>query len=208
MIATVLLTTKAAALMYYGEELGMVTSTPARVEDVQDPIGRLGWPKEKGRDGERTPMQWTPGPQAGFSTDPHTWLPVASDYKTVNVETETGERTSLLQWHRQLIAMRHNNPALRDGSLIMLDTGNPSVLSYVRKSSKGPSVVVAVNCTATPQTLSLQKTLQESLEAAGAPPHARARVRTLLTDAPGLRLQRSLSNITLPAYGTWVASIE
>ncbi len=205
-IATVLLTTKATALMYYGEELGMVTSTPARVQDVQDPIGRMGWPKEKGRDGERTPMQWSPGPQAGFSTNPHTWLPVASDYKTVNVETEMGERASLLRWHRQLIAMRRNNPALRDGSLTMLDTANASVLSYVRKSSGGASVVVAVNCTATPQTVSLQASLRAA--GTGGLPHAPARVKTLLTDAPPLRLQSSLNKITLPAYGTWVGSVE
>lgn len=199
-IATVLLTTKAAALMYYGEELGMVTSTPARVEDVQDPIGRIGWPREKGRDGERTPMQWTPGPQAGFSTDPHTWLPVASNYKTVNVETETGEPASLLEWYKKLISMRHNNPALRDGSLTMLDTANAAVLSFVRRSGEGPSVVVAVNCTATPQTVSLQTGLAGT--------DADGTAKTLLTDAPGLQVRPSLKKITLPAYGTWVGSVE
>ncbi len=85
-------------LMYYGEELGMVTSTPTRKEDVKDPIGITGWPKEKGRDGERTPMQWTPGPQAGFSTNPHTWLPIPPSYKTINVQTEQSEPNSQLAW--------------------------------------------------------------------------------------------------------------
>jgi alpha-glucosidase len=65
---TVLFTTKATSMMYYGEEIGMVTTTPTRKEDVKDPIGITGWPKEKGRDGERTPMQWTPGPQARSSS--------------------------------------------------------------------------------------------------------------------------------------------
>ena len=65
LIATMLLTTRATALMYYGEELGMTTSTPTRVEDVKDPIGKTGWPKEKGRDGERTPMQWDAYGSAG-----------------------------------------------------------------------------------------------------------------------------------------------
>ena len=63
----------------------MPTTTPTRKEDVKDPIGITGWPKEKGRDGERTPMQWTAGPQAGFSTNPNTWLPIPSNYKTINV---------------------------------------------------------------------------------------------------------------------------
>ena len=71
LLGAMLMTTRATALMYYGEELGMVTSTPTRVEDVKDPIGKTGWPKEKGRDGERTPMQWdASNPQAGFSTNP------------------------------------------------------------------------------------------------------------------------------------------
>ena len=78
-IATMLYTTHATSLMYYGEELGMTTETPTRKEDVKDPIGITGWPKEKGRDGERTPMQWTTGPQAGFSTNSHTWLPIPAD---------------------------------------------------------------------------------------------------------------------------------
>ncbi len=67
-VAAMLFTTRATAMMYYGEELGMVTSTPQRVEDVKDPIGVTGWPKEKGRDGERTPMQWDAGKNAAFST--------------------------------------------------------------------------------------------------------------------------------------------
>src|SRR6266576_3563613 len=84
LLATMLFTTRATALMYYGEELGMVTSTPTRVEDVRDPIGRTGWPKEKGRDGERTPMQWDESQNAGFSkTSP--WLPVPPTYKAHNV---------------------------------------------------------------------------------------------------------------------------
>ncbi len=194
-IATVLLTSKATALMYYGEELGMVTSTPTRKEDVKDPIGRTGWPKEKGRDGERTPMQWTPGPQAGFSTDPHTWLPIASDYKTVNVQTESGEKDSLLNWYKQLIQMRAMNPAVHSGQMTMLDAGNVSVLSWVRKGADGKSIVVAMNCTAQPQTV--------SLKAAGS-----GHVKTVLTDVPGLEGHSSLDGIALAPFGSWVASVE
>src|SRR5271154_1308858 len=132
MLATILFTTRSAALMYYGEELGMVTTTPTRKEDVKDPIGITGWPKEKGRDGERTPMQWSDSKDAGFSTAATTWLPVAPDYTTVNVKTEEGEPDSLLNWNKKLIAMRRRDPTLRDGKQIMIDERNPSVLSYVR----------------------------------------------------------------------------
>ena len=57
-VATVLFAIRGAALIYYGDEIGMVTTPPTRKEDVKDPIGITGWPKERGRDGERTPMQW------------------------------------------------------------------------------------------------------------------------------------------------------
>ena len=53
-------------------------SDPKRVEDVKDPIGVTGWPKEKGRDGERTPMQWSGEKNAGFTTGNNTWLPVTA----------------------------------------------------------------------------------------------------------------------------------
>ncbi len=194
-VAAALLTSKSSALMYYGEELGMYTATPKRIEDVQDPVGRTGWPTEKGRDGERTPMQWTPGPQAGFSTDSKTWLPVETNYKAVNVDTEKADKTSLLNWYKQLIAMRRDNPALHDGAMTMLDASNPSVLSWMRKGLDGKAVVVAMNCTPQPQTVSLGEA-------------GKGTVKTLLTDAPALAGQTALTGIALPAYGTWVGSLE
>src|SRR5207253_11376926 len=52
------LTLRGTPIMYYGEEIGMENNDPKRREAVKDPIGKLGWPVDKGRDGERTPMQW------------------------------------------------------------------------------------------------------------------------------------------------------
>ena len=158
LLATMLFTTRATALMYYGEEIGMHTTTPTRREDVRDPIGITGWPKEKGRDGERTPMQWTPGPQAGFSTNPHTWLPIPPNYKTINVAVESKDPNSQLNWFKQLIALRRDVPALHSGNMTMLDTTNPDVLSYVRSAGSGPAVVVAMNFTAEPKTIALNLT--------------------------------------------------
>ena len=152
-VATMLFTTHATAMSYYGAELGMTTEKPTRKEDVQDPIGITGWPAEKGRDGERTPMQWTPGAQAGFSTNPHTWLPIPANHATINVQTETGKPDSLLTWSQKLIALRRTNPALHGGAQTMLDATNPSVLSYLRANpTGGDPVVVAINMTAQPQT--------------------------------------------------------
>ena len=199
LLATVLFTTRATALMYYGEELGMTTTTPTRKEDVKDPIGITGWPKEKGRDGERTPMQWTPGPQAGFSTNPHTWLPIPASYKTVNVAVESKDPNSELDWFQRVISLRRSNPALHDGNITMLDTTNPSVLSYVRTTSSGSAVLVALNFTAEPQTI--------SLDLAGAGVRGR-KVHTLLTDEPSLQSTTTLQNVTLPPFTSWMASVE
>ena len=199
LLATMLFTTKATSLMYYGEEIGMHTTTPTRREDVRDPIGITGWPKEKGRDGERTPMQWTPGPQAGFSTDPHTWLPIPPDYKTLNVEVESPEPNSELDWFQQLIALRRDLPALHSGTMTMLDTSNPDVLSYVRSTGSGPAVVVAMNCTAEPKTITID------LSGSGV---TGTIVKTLAADDASLKSTSTLTNITLPAYASWVASVQ
>jgi len=200
-LAAMLFTSKATALMYYGEELGMPTTIPIRVEDVKDPIGITGWPKEKGRDGERTPMQWdASNPQAGFSTNPKTWLPVPANYTTLNVKAELADPNSLLNWHKQLIAMRRNNPALHNGGVIMLDTSNGSVLSYLRTAPSGqPSVLVSLNMTAEPQTISLD------LASSGV---SGDHVKTLLSSDPSLAAATSAKSVTLPPFTSWIASVQ
>jgi alpha-glucosidase len=199
-LAAILLTTRSAALMYEGEEIGQRTTTPTRREDVKDPIGITGWPKEKGRDGERTPMQWTPGPQAGFSTDPHTWLPIPPDYTTFNVQSESADPNSQLEWFEHLIALRRSNRALHDGTLEMLDADDPNVLAYVRTTGPGePAVVVAINCTAAPRTVTLE---MKTHGVKG------GQVRTLLTDAPSLTGTTSLEQVTLPPFAVWIGEVR
>ncbi len=198
-VATILLTTHSAALMYYGQEIGMVTSPPKTRAEVQDPIGKIGWPKQKGRDGERTPMQWTPGFDAGFSTAAHTWLPVAVDYKSVNVQVESAQPDSLYVWYRKLIALRRSNPALRDGSNIMLNTSDSNVLSYLRKNPwQGPSVVVAMNFTA--QT----RTVKFDLHSYGI---RGSRAQTLMQNG-GVATSVSLQAVNLPPFAVLIGQVE
>lgn len=94
LVASLYLTLRGTAVMYYGEEIGMENNDPKRPEDVKDSMGKLGWPKEKGRDGERTPMQWNDSVNAGFSTTTP-WLPVDDRYKSYNVESEKKDSNSL-----------------------------------------------------------------------------------------------------------------
>jgi alpha-glucosidase len=197
-ISTLLLTSRATALMYYGEEIGMVTTTPTRREDVKDPIGITGWPKEKGRDGERTPMQWTPGPQAGFSTSAHTWLPIPPSYKTKNVEVESADRNSELAWFEKLVALRRTNAALHSGSMKMLDAGTPEVIAFARISPKG-TVVVALNCSSQPHSVAL------NLIHAGINGNHLA---TLATSDPALNGVSSLNSVAIPPFASWVAEVR
>ncbi len=198
-MGALLFTPRATPQTYYGAELGMPDSPPARKEDVKDPTGLAKWPTYKGRDGERTPMQWTPGPQAGFSPNPHTWLPVSSSYKTVNVQTEMTQPDSLLHWYKALIALRASNRALRYGGTIMVDRNNQNVLSYVRTAPSGAKpVLVLMNMTASPQ--------KASVDLAEAGLHA-GRLHTILASAK-VPETSGAGAIEVPPYCVWIASIE
>jgi alpha-glucosidase len=149
LMAAFYLTLRGTPIMYYGEEIGMQNNDPKRREDVKDPIGRTGWPKEKGRDGERTPMQWNTAPNAGFS-QAKPWLPVPPSYRTHNVETESQNPNSILNLYKKVLALRHANDALLDGSYTALNENDSHVMSYLR-SYKGKAVLVALNMSASPQ---------------------------------------------------------
>ncbi len=141
--AALLLTVRGTPVLYYGEELGMVNTDPTRREDVQDRIGRTGWPREKGRDGERTPMQWNASVNAGFNTGAKPWLPVAADAATRNVASQMADPTSVLSFYRTLIAARRTNPALA-GDYTTVAAANPQVLAYQRNAG-GRTILVLLN---------------------------------------------------------------
>ena len=153
LMAALYLTQRGTPIMYYGEEIGMKTTPPTSQEEVKDPIGRKGWPKEKGRDGERTPMQWDDSANAGFSTA-KPWLPVPPTYKTHNVAEESKDPSSVLEFYKRLLKLRHENTVLLDGSYQPINEGDNNVLSYLR-IYKDRGVVVALNMTNTPQKISI-----------------------------------------------------
>ena len=96
--------------------------------------------------------------------------------------------------------MRRDQPALHNGGIVMLDTTNPSVLSYARTAPTGAHpVIISLNMTAQPQTIHLD------LKPAGI---TSTTVKTLLTDAPSLNATKSLTNVTLPPYTSLVAEVQ
>ncbi|WP_170211077.1 alpha-amylase family glycosyl hydrolase [Neokomagataea tanensis] len=154
MLATVLLASRSSVLMYYGDEIGMTTNTPQRVEDVQDPEGRAGWPKDKGRDAERTPMQWDTSLNAGFSNAKKTWLPVGTSYTSVNVQAEKLDPNSMFNWYKSLIKLKNTNDVIRYGNQDVIESGNPQILSFYR-TYDGSRMLVATNFSSQPQQLAV-----------------------------------------------------
>jgi alpha-glucosidase len=196
LMAGMYLTLRGTPIMYYGEELGMENNDPVRKEDVKDPYGIAGWPKEKGRDGERTPMQWSDSSNAGF-TKGKPWLPIPPSYKTHNVASELKDPNSVLQFYRQLLVSRHREPALLDGDYIALDEDNPSVLSYLR-CYKDQAILVVLNMSSANQKIGFDLAPQ------GFPS---AKPTALLTSGE-ISKASGIDQISLAPFGVYIARIR
>jgi alpha-glucosidase len=195
-IAGMYLTLRGTPVMYYGEELGMENNDPVRKEDVRDPIGIVGWPKEKGRDGERTPMQWNYSPNAGFS-QAAPWLPVPASYKTHNVASELKDSDSVLQFYKRLLTLRHHEPALLDGDYVGLNQDNPDVLSYLRRY-KNEAVLVVLNMSNAKQHISFDLSAEGFASAKATP------LLTTLAAPPKGRLDQ----VALDPFAVYIARIS
>jgi alpha-glucosidase len=196
LIAGLYLTLRGTPVMYYGEELGMENNDPVRKEDVKDPIGIAGWPKEKGRDGERTPMQWNDSPNAGFS-QATPWLPVPASYKTHNVASESKDPDSVLQFYKRLLALRHHEPALLDGDYVALNQDNPDVLSYLRRY-KNEAVLVVLNMSNAKQQISFDLSVE------GLPSAKATSLLTTLAAPP----VGQLGQISLEPFAVYIARLS
>lgn len=190
MMGAFYLTLRGTPIMYYGEELGMENNNPKRKEDVKDPVGRIGWPKEIGRDGERTPMQWNTETNGGFSTK-EPWLPVPPSYKTHNVATESKDANSVLSMYKKVLALRRSNQALVEGSYTALNESDANVMSYLR-SYKGKAVLVALNMSSSPK--------KASFNLADKAASLKSLVATPKSSAKGM-------DVSLEPYGVFIGEI-
>jgi alpha-glucosidase len=117
--------------IYYGDELGMSNGVIPH-NAIRDTIAKFFPGIQKGRDPERTPMQWDDSPHAGF-TNPNQgkpWLPINDNYKTVNVAHEDRDPQSMLSLYKKLISFRNSMPALRLGEYISLNSNSAQVFSF------------------------------------------------------------------------------
>jgi alpha-glucosidase len=139
--AMLLLTLRGTPTLYYGDEIGM-HDVPIPPERVHDPFEKNVPGKGLGRDPERTPMQWSIGMNAGFTTG-EPWLPVAGDHREVNVEVQRADPRSTLALYRRLIGLRRGEPALEVGRFHAVEAEG-DVLAYVRRARSGESSFLVV----------------------------------------------------------------
>ncbi len=138
-----LLSMPGTPVLYYGDEIGMGDNI------------YLG-----DRDGVRTPMQWSPDRNGGFSkSDPaRLVLPPVMDplygYEAVNVEAQGADAHSLLNWTRRMLALRNRHPAFGRGSLRFLTPGNRKIMAYLREYD-GETILCVANLSRLPQAVEL-----------------------------------------------------
>jgi maltose alpha-D-glucosyltransferase / alpha-amylase len=144
LLTSLLFAVPGTPVLYYGDEIGMGDNV------------YLG-----DRDGVRTPMQWSPDRNAGFSqaSSQRLYLPLVADspyhYETVNVENQRNDPHSLLSWTRQLISVRCRHAALSRGDITFIDPDNHRVLAFVRQLDDHHPFLVVANLSARAQSVEL-----------------------------------------------------
>ena len=164
MLASMLHGMQGTPYIYQGEELGMtnIRLDIGQYVDVESinlykAYTAAGWSHDavmeaiyaRGRDNARTPMQWTAGENAGFTTGTP-WLPVNENHNQVNAEAELADPDSVFHYYQKLIALRKEYDIFRDGWFELLDPDNEKVFAYTRDTETAHMLVV---CNFTAQTL-------------------------------------------------------
>ena len=147
MLATAIHMLRGTPYIYQGEELGMTNAHFTTLDQYRDveSINRYHILKEQGvpeaeifrilgarsRDNGRTPMQWTAGPNAGFTTGTP-WLQVNPNAAEINAEACLADPESVLHYYRRLVALRKQYPVIQTGRYAPLMTGSANVFAYTR----------------------------------------------------------------------------
>jgi trehalose-6-phosphate hydrolase len=169
MLATVLHLMQGTPYIYQGEEMGMTDpgfpsiSYYRDVESLNAYAAMLeqGVPERtilsilarKSRDNSRTPIQWTPGRHAGFTTNEEPWIPLAPNYPQVNAELAVADPDSVFWHYNALITLRKTIPLITTGTYELLDRDHPQVFTYLRRG-QGEAMLVVANFYADPVRVS------------------------------------------------------
>ncbi len=174
LLAFFLYTARGVPINYYGDEIGIPDSDFPH-KDARDAIAHAYWWVPRAiarkldlyinRDGCRTPMQWDPSVNAGFSPEGATpWLPVHPGYRTCNVSNQQEDAFSILNTHRKLLQLRRRHACLRRGVLELLPEGSvpEEVVGYDRKL-EGETIRVMMNFSRNPRSVRLDGVPGEAL---------------------------------------------
>ncbi|MDZ7845000.1 MAG: alpha-amylase family glycosyl hydrolase [Anaerolineales bacterium] len=153
--ALLLLTLRGTPTIYYGDEIGM-KDVPIPPDQQLDPAGLRQPDHGQSRDSCRTPMQWSPGPRAGFSPPgaETPWLPLPDDYTQTNVETQLADPRSLLALYRRLLELRKTHPVLQTGAYRPLKNPPPDCFCYWREN-ESQQMLICLNFSGQPRTLAV-----------------------------------------------------
>jgi oligo-1,6-glucosidase len=168
-LATILHGMRGTPFVYQGEELGMTNYPFQDAQDHHDleavnyyasvlelggdPIAALAGLATMSRDNARTPMQWTSGHNAGFTTgDP--WIPVNPNHTWLNAESQIAATDSVFAHYQALIRLRHELPILVHGDVTPLMEEDPQIWAYARRTPDGAILVIA-NCSRAPRTVDI-----------------------------------------------------
>ncbi len=149
-VGMLLLTLWGIPTIYYGDEIGMA-DVFIPLEQRIDPWGIKKPNTDLGRDPERTPMQWDGTTHAGFTTG-EPWLPVADNYKMVNVAAQSADEHSTLNFYKQLLRLRRELVPLHNGLLAFFNDVPQEVIAYVREAQE-QRLLVVINFTGETQKI-------------------------------------------------------
>jgi alpha-glucosidase len=193
-IATMYFLMEGTPFIYQGQELGMTNTVFPSLDSFDDISAKnairakrkAGVPDEEilqelsaaSRDNARTPMPWTNGPRAGFTTG-KPWLPLNPDFERINVEAERRDPGSVYHYYHALIRLRREEETLLNGAYELVLPDHEQIYAYLRVSGT-KKILVATNLTGKPALLRGYTLKPENLLLANLPAAEKAPVSELM----------------------------
>lgn len=184
-LATLTLTQRATPFIYQGDEIGMTNSSFPDISSFDD-VQLKGYWKDlvdtkkvdaeyfmknarmTNRDNSRTPFQWSPDKNAGFTTGTP-WFKINDNYREINASSQIDDPNSIFNYYKSLIEIRKSSPALVTGKYRDLDPGNVNVYAYIR-SLKDEQYLILINMSENdilfqvPENIKLKKIVIQNLD--------------------------------------------
>lgn len=180
LLAAVLHLQRGTPYIFQGEELGMTNADFVAIDEIRDieslnffaaatrsgqrsANAALEGIRRSGRDNARTPMQWNPTANAGF-TSGEPWIGVNPNTQSINAAAQMNVPDSVFSFYRELIALRHSDPLVVHGDFEMLAPDHPALFAYTRRRGESTLLVIA-NCGVTSLELTDISGIVEYLDA-------------------------------------------